>query len=62
MESEEAGAIKSTCAIFDNALSSYDGIPNEHILAVISHLFLKLGKWTFVNWMHAVSFNFFLSF
>lgn len=53
--SEEDNALKSVCAIFDNALSSDDGIPNEHILAVISVLFLKLGKWTSVNWLHLVS-------
>lgn len=44
-ESEEADMIKSTCAIFENILSSYNGIPNEHLLEVISALFLKLRTW-----------------
>ena len=44
LESTESSAIKSICAVFENALSTYDGIPNEHILDVISVLFLKLGK------------------
>ncbi|CAK9182413.1 unnamed protein product [Ilex paraguariensis] len=39
----ETTAIISTCTIFDNVLSSCGGIPNEHILAVLSVLFLKLG-------------------
>lgn len=44
-ENDEARAIKSICAIFEDAIG-FDSIPNEHILAVISLLFLKLGKWT----------------
>ncbi|KAJ9184815.1 hypothetical protein P3X46_004503 [Hevea brasiliensis] len=47
-ESEEADMIKSTCAIFENTLSSYDGIPNEHLLEVISALFLKLREGSFI--------------
>lgn len=43
-ESTEASAIKSLCATFENALSALNGIPNEHVLEVISVLFLKLGK------------------
>lgn len=42
-ESMEASAMKSICAIFENTLSAIDGVPNEHILGVISVLFLKLG-------------------
>ncbi|KAL3585314.1 hypothetical protein D5086_012181 [Populus alba] len=42
-ESEEANMIKSTCAVLENILNSYDGIPNEHLLGVISVLFKKLG-------------------
>ncbi|OAY40418.1 RRP12-like protein isoform X3 [Manihot esculenta] len=47
-ESEEADMIKSTCAIFENILSSYNGIPNEHLLEVISALFLKLREGSFI--------------
>ncbi|KAF2307960.1 hypothetical protein GH714_033822 [Hevea brasiliensis] len=47
-ESEEADMIKSTCAIFENTLSSYDGFPNEHLLEVISALFLKLREGSFI--------------
>lgn len=47
-ESVEANAIKSTCAIFEDALSATDGIPNEHVLSVISVLFLELGEFSFV--------------
>lgn len=41
--SAEADAIKSICSIFENTLSSSDGIPNEHVLAVLTVLFHKLG-------------------
>ena len=44
LESTKSSAIKSICAVFENALSTCDGIPNEHNLDVISILFLKLGK------------------
>jgi len=43
LERVKADAIKSTCAVFEDALSSTDGIPNEHVLSVISVLFLELG-------------------
>ncbi|CAJ1967593.1 unnamed protein product [Sphenostylis stenocarpa] len=42
LEGVKADAIKSTCAVFESALSSIDGIPNEHVLSVISVLFLEL--------------------
>lgn len=42
-ESEEANMIKSTCAVLENILNSCDGIPNEHLLGVLSVLFKKLG-------------------
>nr|XP_015898209.2 RRP12-like protein isoform X1 [Ziziphus jujuba var. spinosa] len=42
-EKVEASEVKSICSIFENCLSTCDGNPNEHILAVISALFLKLG-------------------
>jgi len=42
-ETVEANAIKATCAVFENALSASDGIPNDHVLSVISVLFLELG-------------------
>lgn len=42
-ENVEGSALKSTCAVFESALSTGDGIPNEHILSAISVLFLELG-------------------
>lgn len=47
-ESMEASAIKSTCGIFENTLGACNGTPNEHILAVISVLFTKLGEISYV--------------
>ncbi|KAK7267351.1 hypothetical protein RIF29_20020 [Crotalaria pallida] len=47
-KSIEGNAIKLTCAVFENALSAADGIPNEHILSVISVLFLELGELSYV--------------
>ncbi|XP_028766675.1 RRP12-like protein isoform X1 [Neltuma alba] len=47
-ESFESSALKATCAVFEDALSSGVGIPNEHILSVISVLFLELGEISFV--------------
>ena len=44
-ESMEASSIKSVCLIFENALGAYSGIPVEHILGVISVLFLNLGMY-----------------
>ncbi|KAL1075665.1 hypothetical protein V6Z11_D11G380100, partial [Gossypium hirsutum] len=46
--SEEADAIKSICSIFENTLSSSDGIPNEHVLAVLTVLFQKLGESSYI--------------
>ncbi|XP_019453105.1 PREDICTED: RRP12-like protein [Lupinus angustifolius] len=43
----ECNAIKSTCAIFENALSVADGIPNEHVFSVISVLLIELGELSF---------------
>lgn len=43
LENKEASAIKSICATFENFLCTSDGKPNEHTLAVISTLFIKLG-------------------
>ncbi|KAM7500162.1 hypothetical protein LguiA_024576 [Lonicera macranthoides] len=40
----ESSAVESTCAVFINLLNVRDGIPNEHILAVTSVLFRKLGE------------------
>ncbi|KAJ4837306.1 hypothetical protein Tsubulata_035842 [Turnera subulata] len=42
-ESEEAELIKATCAALEKCLSACDGIPNEHLLGVISFLFRRLG-------------------
>jgi ribosomal RNA-processing protein 12 len=47
-ESMEASTIKSICAVFENALSAHNGTPNEHILGVISVLFIKLGMYMFI--------------
>ncbi|KAF7819035.1 RRP12-like protein [Senna tora] len=47
-ESVEGSALTSTCAVFENALSTVDGIPNEHILSAITVLFLELGEMSFV--------------
>ncbi|KDP26064.1 hypothetical protein JCGZ_21097 [Jatropha curcas] len=47
-ESEEADMIKLTCDTFESTLSSYNGIPNEHLLEVISTLFLKLRSASFI--------------
>ncbi|XWS43128.1 hypothetical protein CRYUN_Cryun16bG0075700 [Craigia yunnanensis] len=46
--SEETDAIKSICSIFENALSSSDGLPNEHVLAVLTVLFQKLGESSYI--------------
>ncbi|WOG91007.1 hypothetical protein DCAR_0310255 [Daucus carota subsp. sativus] len=35
--------VKSICAVIGNLLSASDEVPNQHILAVISVLYLKLG-------------------
>ncbi|XP_019154612.1 PREDICTED: RRP12-like protein isoform X2 [Ipomoea nil] len=40
----EFAAVKSICSVFNNLLRSSDGIPNEHILRIVSVLFLKLGE------------------
>ncbi|KAK3023516.1 hypothetical protein RJ639_044782, partial [Escallonia herrerae] len=47
VHSMEASAVKSTCSVLMNVLGKFDGIPNKHILAVISALFLKLGEISF---------------
>ncbi|XP_017977564.1 PREDICTED: RRP12-like protein isoform X2 [Theobroma cacao] len=46
--SEEADAIKSICAILENTLSSSDGIPNEHVMAVLTVLFQRLGESSYI--------------
>lgn len=43
---EESKGITSMCSTFMEMLDSLAGIPNEHTLAVLSVLFLKLGKQT----------------
>lgn len=55
-QSEEADVIKSACAILENILNSYDGIPNEHLLGVISVLFQKLGTHCLLLLYHAIIF------
>ncbi|XP_022888276.1 RRP12-like protein [Olea europaea var. sylvestris] len=44
IHSDEFEAIKTTCAVFHNTLNTSSRIPNEHFLAAISFLFLKLGE------------------
>lgn len=46
IHSDEFEAIKTTCAVFHNTLNTSSRIPNEHFLAAISFLFLKLGECT----------------
>lgn len=43
MNTSESTALESICTEFVNLLNACDSIPNEHTLAVISDLFLKLG-------------------
>lgn len=50
-ESSEASAIKSTCAVLENSLMKCNGKINEHILTVITALFLKLGNHTLSIYM-----------
>ncbi|XP_062003932.1 uncharacterized protein LOC133721362 [Rosa rugosa] len=40
----KSNALRSICAIFEEGLNSCKGLPDEHLLDVISALFLKLGK------------------
>ncbi|XP_024982279.1 RRP12-like protein isoform X1 [Cynara cardunculus var. scolymus] len=44
VDSKESRILKSLCDMLLKVLSTNRGIPNEHTLAVISVLFLKLGK------------------
>ncbi|KAL2501748.1 ARM repeat superfamily protein [Forsythia ovata] len=44
IHSDEFEAIKTTCTILYNAISTSSLIPNEHFLAAIAFLFLKLGE------------------
>ncbi|XP_077241688.1 ARM repeat superfamily protein [Tasmannia lanceolata] len=44
MSTEVSCAIRSICAVLEDIISACRGIPNEHILAVVSNLFLKLGE------------------
>ncbi|XP_050227789.1 ribosomal RNA-processing protein 12 isoform X2 [Mercurialis annua] len=47
-ESQEGDMLKSTCIVFENTLSSCNGAPDEHLLQVISALFLKLREVSFI--------------
>lgn len=40
----EFEAMKAICLVFENMLLSSSGYPNDHILAILSVMFLKLGK------------------
>ncbi|KAJ8565076.1 hypothetical protein K7X08_001536 [Anisodus acutangulus] len=42
--SSEFEAVKSTCLVFENVLLSSSGFPNDHLLAILSVMFLKLGE------------------
>ncbi|MQM17615.1 hypothetical protein Taro_050587 [Colocasia esculenta] len=44
VKSPEGSVIMSICASCQNVLSACSSIPSEHILAVISDLFLKIGE------------------
>ncbi|CAI0374942.1 unnamed protein product [Linum tenue] len=46
--SQEVDMIKATCHVFELALSSCTGVPNEQILSVISVLFQRLGEFSFI--------------
>ncbi|KAG7546447.1 Armadillo-type fold [Arabidopsis suecica] len=39
---------RCVCSVFESALNSCDGIPNEHILTVISLLIEKLGELSYI--------------
>ncbi|MCD7461368.1 hypothetical protein HAX54_045964 [Datura stramonium] len=39
----EFEAVKAICLVFENMLLSSSGYPNDHILAILSVMFLKLG-------------------
>lgn len=43
VESKESRIVKSLCDALLKVLSTHRGHPNEHTLAVVSVLFLKLG-------------------
>lgn len=47
-ETMKASALISICTIFEDALSTCKGLPNEHLLDVISALFLKLGMYILI--------------
>lgn len=40
----EFEAVKAICLVFENVLLSSSGYPNDHILAILSVMFLKLGE------------------
>ncbi|XP_058083302.1 uncharacterized protein LOC131231204 isoform X2 [Magnolia sinica] len=48
MGSPESTTMESICDVFVNMVSAFGGIPNEHTLAVISDLFLKLGGFSYL--------------
>ncbi|KAM1306574.1 hypothetical protein ACFX2H_008940 [Malus domestica] len=47
-ETMKASALISICTAFEDALRTCKGVPNEHLLGVISALFLKLGGISYV--------------
>ncbi|PIA48369.1 hypothetical protein AQUCO_01400761v1 [Aquilegia coerulea] len=48
MATAESLAIKAICAVSESMLCISDEMPNEHTLAVLSILFLKLGKVSYI--------------
>ncbi|KAL5719973.1 hypothetical protein ACHQM5_012691 [Ranunculus cassubicifolius] len=48
VSAEDSSAIASTCIVFEDILSGSKGIPNEHVLAVVSELFYKLGEVSYI--------------
>lgn len=44
LSSSEFETVKAICLVFENMLLSSSENPNDHMLAVLSVMFLKLGK------------------
>ncbi|XP_060182729.1 uncharacterized protein LOC132612632 isoform X3 [Lycium barbarum] len=44
LSSSEFEAVKAICSVFENVLLNSSGFPNDHLLAILSVLFLKLGE------------------
>lgn len=44
LNGSEFEAVKAICLVFEDVLLSTSGYPNDHILAILSVMFLKLGR------------------